>query len=196
MECSGEIDLRVLGLRPAGSFGRSAWVSRIAIPMFSVNDGTSAAARLGSLLSSTIFGTPQQEMQSETRRIGSDSFVDATYRFRLLGTGVDVSPVLRVSGSVLPREYILLFDLPEDPELALDDPSLVWSDSLQALYRYAPECGAAGILKTPPLVISGSPRTLRIRVHRWSPEPPSVVEEIALTAMMDRRPAIIFAEGE
>lgn len=127
--------------------------------------------------------------------MGATVLVASTYKFRLLGSGVGVSPVLRVSGTVLPREYILLFDLPDDPGITLDDPSLMWSDSLQSLYRYAPESSSAGIVKTPPIVVPDSPTTLRIQVHRWSPEPAPVIEEIALTTTLDGRSTIIFAEG-
>lgn len=120
----------------------------------------------------------------------------STYKFRLPGPGVDVVPVLRVNGKISSREYILLFSLPDDPASALDDPSLVWSDSLHSLYRYAPEADSAAVLRTPPLSISGSPTTLQIRVHRWTTDTPSAIDEIALTSHLSGRPAIIFAEGD
>lgn len=119
----------------------------------------------------------------------------STYKFRLPGPGVEIAPVLRVSGKISSREYILLFSLPDDPGAALDDPSLMWSDTLQSQYRYAPEADSAGTVRTPPLSISGAPATLQIQVHRWATDTPSAIDDIALTSELKGRPAVIFAEG-
>lgn len=118
-----------------------------------------------------------------------------TFKFRLPGPGADISPVLRVNGKISPREYILLFSLPDDPGMTLDDPSLMWSESLQSRYRYAPEADSAGILRTPPLSLAGSPSAVQLQIHRWASETPSAIDEIALTTSTSGIPVVIFAEG-
>lgn len=140
-------------------------------------------------------GTPEQ-ITGFDRLNWSDSFVASTFKFRLPGPGIDVSPVLRVNGEIASREYILLFSLPDDPGTTLDDPSLMWSGSLQSRYRYAPESGSAGVLRTPSLSVPRASASLMIHVHRWTSDTPSAIDEIVLTADLDGRPAIIFAEGE
>ena len=127
--------------------------------------------------------------------VGKGRSLNTTYEFRLPGVTIDLCPVLRVDGEVPRRTYILLFDLPEDPSLALDDPSLTWSESLHHFYRYAPETRSAGVVRTPPLTVPADAGTLRIRVHRWKAETPSTIADIVLSASMAGEPAIIFPEG-
>lgn len=117
-----------------------------------------------------------------------------THQFRLPGGALEVAPALRVNGAVAPRKYVLLFDLPENSSLTLDDPTLTWSDSLRSLYRYVPETESAGVIQTPSFSVPEGARSLRVRVHTWSAEAPSAMEDIVLTTTLQGRPVVIFRE--
>lgn len=116
------------------------------------------------------------------------------YRFRLPEGLLRVAPKLRVNGEVAQRQFILLFDLPENPDIALSDPSLSWSESFRSFYRYAPAAGSAGIIHAPAFVLPEQPRLLRVRIQQRQRDSRTVVEDLALATELGDRPALLFAE--
>ena len=119
----------------------------------------------------------------------------ATYWFRLPEDQLIVAPALHVSGAVDRRQFVLLFDLPNDPNLQLADPSLSWSRSFGCFYRYAPVHGESGVLHTPPFPIPSGARWLRVRVQPRPSESPGTVEDVALLTELGDRPVVVLAEA-
>jgi hypothetical protein len=118
----------------------------------------------------------------------------ASYTFRLPGYGVGLAPVLRTSGAIARRQYVLLFDLPDDPELELGDPTLTWSDSLESMYRYAPVTSSGGTVPTPAFEVPGGARSIRVRVRQRGERTTFAVEDVALATEVMGTTAVIFAE--
>lgn len=118
------------------------------------------------------------------------------YRFRLPEGRLRVAPKLRVDGEVAPRQFTLLFDLPQDPAIELSDPSLSWSTSFGCFYRYAPAADAAGVIHAPGFVLPEEARLLRVRVHSRLRDSTTRVEDLALATELGDRPSLIFAEAD
>lgn len=119
----------------------------------------------------------------------------ATYWFRLPGDQIAVAPALHLSDAVGRRQFVLLFDLPDDPGQMLDDPSLSWSRSFNCSYRYAPASGEGGVLRTPSFAIPAGVRRLRIRVQPRPSDAPGEIDDVTLHTELHDRPVVVLAEA-
>lgn len=116
-----------------------------------------------------------------------------TYGFRLPGEGARVTPVLRVDGSIAQRDLILLFDLPQDPELVLDQKALSWSESYQCRYRYAPPISGAGIVRATTFSVPSAATMLRLRLRPRVKGAPLHVLDCCLETVLGDVSSLILA---
>lgn len=116
-----------------------------------------------------------------------------TYGFRLPGEVGRVTPVLRVDGAIAQRDLILLFDLPEDPGLVLDEKALSWSESYQCRYRYAPPVSGPGILRARTFSVPPAATLLRLRLRPRVKGVPLHVLDCCLETVLGDVPSLILA---
>lgn len=163
---------------------------------YGADDGGIVGSLRGSTVSTATGRYDLRDAVLVGRSTGTEQGVDVAvtvFGFRLPGHDAPVTPVLRADGEIVRRALILLFDLPEDPDLTLDDDSLTWSEAHRCFYRYAPPTPGAGIVRTAPLTVPSAARTLRLRLRPRPADAPTHVLDCCLETDLDGAPSLILA---